>query len=371
MTTFFSQVAGGRVESPSGALMMVDGQALLCFGGSSYLGLGGAPELLDAGCAALRQFGASTHLARHYGFSAGANQEAEAEACRFFDVDDAMYFGTGYLFGIIALAGLAPDCDAIYLDECAHYSLRDGAHATRKPVHLFKHRDADDLARHLERTLGPGERPLVATDGMFPTFGVIAPLQAYARAIASRCGWLVVDESHAFGTLGPLGRGAVEAAGLSFERIVAGGSTAKAFGAHGGLALGSARTIASLWRTPAARGAVLGCSAGAAMTAQSLRHIRQHPEILLRLRDNARALKDGLRELGLQVDDSDGPVATFVHGDAQEMQRIQAALFGRGIFIAYSTYVGAGPEGVLRCATFADHTPQHIDRLLTTLRSLL
>lgn len=104
--------------------MMVDGRQLLCFGGSAYLGLGGAPELVEIGCAALRQFGASTHLPRHYGFSSGANQQAEAEARRFFGTEAAMYFGTGYLFGLVALTGLAHDCDVVYIDESAHYSLR-------------------------------------------------------------------------------------------------------------------------------------------------------------------------------------------------------------------------------------------------------
>jgi len=39
--------------------------------------------------------------------------------------------------------------------------------------------------------------------------------------------------------------------------------------------------------------------------------------------------------------------------------------------VAYSTYVGAGPMGVLRCAAFADHTPEQIAQLLEALRKLL
>ena len=87
MSTTTSLAAGERqlrlVGSPSGASMMVDGHEVLCFGGSAYLGLGGLPELIETGCSALRQFGASTHLPRHYGFSSGANQQAEAEAVSY------------------------------------------------------------------------------------------------------------------------------------------------------------------------------------------------------------------------------------------------------------------------------------------------
>ncbi|WP_198083556.1 pyridoxal phosphate-dependent aminotransferase family protein [Variovorax sp. E3] len=365
------QTTHGRVESPTGALATVDGRVLLSFGGSGYLGLGSEPGLIDAGCDALRTYGAHSQLARHYGFNLGANLEAEDQARRFFDVEGVMYFGAGYLFGLIALTGLAPRCDAIFIDEAAHYCLQDGASITGRPVHTFAHRDPEDLARTISRALRPDERPLVATDGMFATFGSIAPLEDYDRVIAPYDGWLVVDESHAFGTLGTHGRGAVEAAGLRRDRVVAGGSMAKAFAAHGGLALGAADVIAQLWKTPAARGAALGCSAGAAMTAASLRHVRGHPQALTRLRANARVLKVGLRALGLAVEENEGPIATFVHGDARNMQRIQAALMAQGIFIAYSTYVGAGVGGALRIAAFADHQPEHIERLLKTLRDLL
>ncbi|WP_067065110.1 aminotransferase class I/II-fold pyridoxal phosphate-dependent enzyme [Roseateles chitosanitabidus] len=360
-----------RVESASTARMVVDGRPMLSFGGSSYLGLGGHPGLIEAGVNALRHLGASAQLSRHYGFGLSANLEAEAAARAFFETERAMYFGTGYLFGLIALSGLAARCDAVFVDEHAHYSLRDAAMACGRPMHVFAHGDAEDLARVMAATLGPGERPLVATDGMFPTRGSIAPLRAYAALLAPREGWLVVDESHAFGCVGPRGRGAVELAGLPRDRVLAGGSMGKAIGAHGGIAIGPAALIEPLWRTPAARGAVLGCSAGAAMTAAGLRHVDAHPELIERLRRNVRAVRLGLRELGLRPEENEGPLATFEHGRAADMVRIQRTLMDRGVFIAYSTYVGAGPEGVLRIAVFADHTDADIRRLLDELRSLL
>jgi len=359
------------VDSCSTATLVVDGRPLLSFGGSSYLGLGADPVIIEAGVDALRRFGAHAQLGRHYGFGLAANLDAEAEARRFFDVDGAMFFGTGYLFGLIAIGGLAVHCDAVFIDACAHYSLRDAARACGRPVHEFAHLDAADLERVIARELPAGARPLVATDGMFPTRGAVAPLADYAALLARHDGWLVVDESHAFGTIGECGRGAVEQARLPRERVLAGGSMAKAFGAHGGLAIGAASTIAALWGTPAARGAALGCSAGAAMSAASMRQVRAKPDLLARMRRNASALRQGLRGLGLAVDAHDGPIVAVAHGSASNMQSIQARLLERGIFIAYSTYVGAGPAGVLRFAAFADHCDADIQRLLDELRPLL
>ncbi|SHM36040.1 glycine C-acetyltransferase/8-amino-7-oxononanoate synthase/serine palmitoyltransferase [Duganella sacchari] len=360
-----------RVGSPSCAWVEVDGRHLLSFGGSGYLGLGDQPDLIEAGVAALRRFGVHSQLGRHYGYALGANLEAEQAARAFFDVDGAMYFGSGYLFGLIAMPALADFCDAIFIDEAAHYSLRDGARASGRPVHTFLHCDAADLGRQLARKLPQGGRPMVATDGMFATRGTIAPLDAYAALLKRHAGWLVVDESHAFGVLGAQGRGAVEACGIARDRVVAGGSMAKAFGAHGGIALGAAAVIERLWRTPAARGAALGCSAGAAMTARSLQLVRLRPELRARLHTNAQLLKRSLRHLGLAIDDNGSPIAAFIVDDAQRMRNIQEALMKEDIFIAYSNYVGAGPEGILRVAAFADHLESDISRLQVALGRIL
>lgn len=360
-----------RVESASTAHMVVDGRRILSFGGSSYLGLAGHPRIIEAGVSALRELGPGSQLSRHYGFGLSANMQAEEAAREFFDAEAAMYFGTGYLFGLIALGGLANECDAVFLDEHAHYSLRDAARASGLPTHFFAHLDAQDLAAVMAKELKAGARPLVATDGMFPTRGSIAPLKAYAALLAPHDGWLVVDESHAFGCVGPRGRGAVELAGLPRDRILVGGSMAKAIGAHGGLAVGSSAVIEQLWRAPAARGAVLGCSAGAAMTAAGLRHVRSNPDLLQRLRRNVRNMRQGLRKLGWAPEENEGPLATFEHGSAADMIGIQRTLMDQGIFIAYSTYVGAGAEGVLRVAVFADHTDADIQRLVDGLRPLL
>ncbi len=165
-----------QVESPCGARMLVDGRTILNFGGSCYLGLGAEQELIEAGREALARLGATSQLPRHYSFALAANTEVESAAREYFGAEGAMYFATGYLFGLIAMTGLAAHYDVAFLDASGHYNLRDGALAAGKKVLAFRHQDAADLAHKLRHELMPGERPLVATDGMFPTFGNTPPL---------------------------------------------------------------------------------------------------------------------------------------------------------------------------------------------------
>jgi 7-keto-8-aminopelargonate synthetase-like enzyme len=114
-------------------------------------------------------------------------------------------------------------------------------------------------------------------------------------------------------------------------------------------------------------GAFNTAAPGAAMTAASLRYVRANPERLEALRTNAARLKQALRGCGFAVEDNGSPVAAFVHGDAAQMQAIQQALWAQGIFVIYSTYVGAGPEGALRIAAFADHQAEDYERLAEAL----
>lgn len=53
----------------------------------------------------------------------------------------------------------------------------------------------------------------------------------------------------------------------------------------------------------------------------------------------------------------------FRTGDREQLLRLQKALFERGIYVLLSNYIGAGSQGALRCAVFADHTESEIDAL--------
>ena len=93
------------------------------------------------------------------------------------------------------------------------------------------------------------------------------------------------------------------------------------------------------------------------------------PELRTRLWSNARLLKDGMRKMGLNADDTPVPIVGLTLGTADNMRRIQGELMARGIAIAYMpTYSGLGPEGALRIAVFATHTDAMIGQLLDELR---
>ena len=127
----------------------------------------------------------------------------EQAAARFFDVQQALYFTSGYLGAAILLQGLRGEYDQIFVNEAAHASVWSGARAAGVPVTSFRHLAADDLASQCRARLQPGQRPLVISDGVFPISGEIAPVPAYAEALRGYAGaTLCLDDAHAGGVLG-------------------------------------------------------------------------------------------------------------------------------------------------------------------------
>jgi 7-keto-8-aminopelargonate synthetase-like enzyme len=78
-------------------------------------------------------------------------------------------------------------------------------------------------------------------------------------------------------------------------------------------------------------------------------------------------LRARLRRIGLDVLDSPAPIVAFQCGDRDSMLEIQRRAFERGIYIPYSAYIGSGPEGLIRCSVFRDHSRADIDALLDAL----
>ncbi|HUT09429.1 MAG TPA: pyridoxal phosphate-dependent aminotransferase family protein [Thermoguttaceae bacterium] len=378
------------MQSPPGAYTVIDGRRYLYFAGTGYLGLQGHPEVIRAACEATQQYGIGSANSRTAFGNLPPTLDVEHEAAAMLGVEDAFYFASGYVGNHILTLMLQDRFDAVFVDELSHYSVFEAARLSGRPVFRFRHCDPEHLAESLEIHLEPGQRPLVAGDGVFAARGTIAPVAQYEAVLAEYPGaMLCLDDAHGLGVLGMEGRGTFEHAGL-FDRGVNGypdvsadssdgprlflcGTLSKAIGGHGGVISGSGDFIARLKSTsPYYGGASAPPVPAAAATARALEIVRTHPELRTRLWKNAEALKGGLCRMGLQADDTPVPIVCLTLGDAENMQRIQRELMQRGIVIAYmAAYSGLGPEGALRLAVFATHTEEMIGQLLDELRRLV
>ena len=372
------------MQSPPGAHTVIDGRRYVYFAGTGYLGLHGHPEVIRAACEATERYGIGSANSRTAFGNLPPTLDVESQAAEFFGTDDAFYFVSGYVGNHILALSLADSIDAVFVDQWSHYSVFEAARLTGKPVHAFRHRDAEELATTLSMHLKPGGRPLVLTDGVFSARGTIAPVAEYRDVLSDYPGGvLCVDDAHGLGVLGMDGRGTYEQAGLldpgfntdldDSPRLLLCGTLSKAFGGFGGIIPGGRELIGQLKATsPYYGGASAPPVPAAAATARALRIVRANPTMRKRLWKNTEALKSGLCRLGLETDDTPAPIVCLSIGDADNMRHIQAELAKRGIMIAYmAAYSGLGPEGALRVAVFATHTDEMIEQLLDELQALL
>ena len=359
------------MESAPGPRTTIEGRRYLYFAGTGYFGLHGHPEVIRAGIESFRRFGTHSATSRA-GF--GNNpilHRVEERLKEYFAAEDAAYFGSGYLSSLVLVQGLADRYETIFIDESAHFCLCDAAASAGKQLFAFRHCDPGDLAKKMRAKLKPGERPLVLSDGVFPTFGRIAPLPEYATIVASYDGLIGIDDAHGVGVLGPNGRGTGEHFGLPSDRYHLAATLSKAFGGHGGFVIGRKELIS---RIRTAVGAYVGSTPTptpiAAATAKGIEILLAHPEMRQRLRDNVATLKKGMKKLGLPADETPVPIVAWSLRSEGAMRRLQQELMRRGIAIAYLKYAGAPRSGVLRVTVFSTHTQGQIRRLLEELGRL-
>lgn len=368
------------MQGPPGPETVIDGVRYLYFAGTGYLGLAAHPEVIEAGCAAFRQFGVHSATSRAGVGTTPPVLEVERRAAAFFGTEDAFYFSSGYAANHVLVSALAPGLDAVLVDEAAHFCGTEAAQLAGVPATTFSHRDPDDLAR----LAGRHRRMLVIADAVGPATGTVAPVQDYVRALAGcERAVLLLDDAHGFGVLGPDGRGLLDELGLwpqanhgvaaAGVTLAVGGTLAKALGGFGGIVPGTCCFVqAARSGSHYFDGASAPASPIAAATAKALEIVMREPALRRRLRANAGRLRAGLRALGLEPPAGHTAHFGLAVGGADDMRRIHRALKARGIFVPHlAAYSGVPPGGVLRFAVCAAHSFAQIDQLIGELRAIL
>lgn len=357
------------MESPLGARMRINGREVDYFCGTSYFCLHGHPEVIEAACAATRQFGmGSGTLARMQVY-----EDLQERLRAWFGAEEVVAMISGYTGPMTLLQGLRDDFDVVFIDASTHYSSRDAIPTLGKPVHSFRHLDAQSLAEALKSHLAPGQRPVVVSDGVFPASGALAPLEEYRKVMAPYDGALLcIDDSHGVGAIGASGRGTLEHAGLESQGNYLAGTLSKAFGALGGIIPGDAALAEKVDRNAMImRGASPPPPGAAAAANAALRILETTPRMRTDLIRNVQHMRGGLRKLGFEVADTPVPIVTIRGAD---FDGLRDRLGERDIIVKATPaggYSDAPDVPTMRVAVFSEHAPEQIDRLLVSMGELL
>lgn len=363
-----------RVADGVGVHLRVDGRDVVSFASNDYLGLSRHPRVKAAACAAIDAHGTGATASRLICGTRPEHAELETALARFKGSESCLVFATGYqtpLALLPALAGEAP-C-AIVLDRLAHACLVDGARLSNARVRTFRHNDPKDLAAVLEKEAAhaDGLRMLVAVESLYSMDGDVAPLAEF-HAVARRFGaWLLVDEAHATGVLGPGGRGVLAEIfpQLLPENVLAMGTLSKALGSQGGYLCASKRVTDLLVHAGRAFLFSTGLAPSAVAAArEALRLIEEDDGPRVRLLERSVALREALRKTGWEVLGGPGPILPLVVGDERRAVELADGLMNRGFWVPAIRYPTV-KRGLarLRISLSAAHRDAEIDGLVAAL----
>ena len=229
------------------ALAVRDGREYVDFSSNDYLGLSSHPALIAAAREALDRYGVGSGASRLMSGDLAIHHELEETMAVFKGSEAALVFNSGYQANTGIIPALFGRRDAVFADQLCHASQLDGALLSRAKLLRFRHNDPEHLDRMLAKHRGAFERALVMTESVFSMDGDLAPLAMLLAACRRHRCLLMVDEAHATGVFGPLGRGCVEASDLAGQVDLVMGTFSKALGGFG------AYLAATTWSTrPAA-----------------------------------------------------------------------------------------------------------------------
>jgi 8-amino-7-oxononanoate synthase len=351
-------------EGIAGAETVIDGRSFVNFASYNYIGLNGHPDIVSAAMAAMDRYGTSVSASRPVSGERPLHQDLERALARVHGTEDCVVLVGGHSTNVTVIGHLLGRDDVIVHDALIHNSIVQGAILSGARRVPFPHLDHEAADRLLRETRPRGGHALLVIEGHYSMDGDVPDLPAFIAAARRNRAWLMVDDAHALGVLGPRGFGTADRFGVDPREVdIWMGTLSKSLVSCGGYIAGSKDLVDFL--KVAAPGFVFSVgmappAAAAALAALEL--LEREPERVRRLNDRAALFLRLARKGGLDVGGSIGAsIVPIVTGSSIRAGRLAQALFDRGVNVQPILYP-AVPERAARLRFFAtaSHTEEQI-----------
>ena len=362
-----------ELASPQQTHIEVGGSKLINFSSNDYLGLASLDQLKGQAIKQIEQWGVGSGASHLVCGHQSPHHELEQSLANFVGAQRAVLFSTGYMANLAVASTFTTMHDLILQDKLNHASLIDGAQLSPAQFKRYAHTNIKHTEQLLINT--DYENALIMSDGVFSMDGNVAPLQDLKQLADDQDALLFVDDAHGFACMGSSGRGALELFKLApVNNVLLMGTLGKAVGSFGAFVAGDELYIEQLIQsarsyiyTTALPPAVAGTSIA------SINHIIEHGnELRVSLKRNVELFKQGVKQMGLELMESNSPIQPLIIGDEQGALDLSQRLYELG-FLVSAIRPPTVPKGTarLRFTFSASHTVDDIDALLMTMTQVI
>ena len=348
------------ITSSCSSTVTYKGKKYLMLASNNYFGLNTHPKVISAAKKAIDEYGTGNTASRLV-VNLDLHEKLEKEIAKYKKSEAALVYSSGFAANVGIISSIAGKGDIILSDELNHASIIDGCRLSRAEIIIYKHCDVRDLESKLSKIQKNNKKRkiLVVTDSIFSMHGDTAPLRKIISLKKKYSFLLMADDAHATGIID-----------TNFEGIdLRMGTLSKALGSEGGFVAGSREMIDYLRNTSRTFMYSSGLSPPNTTAAlESLKIIKKNKKLRKKLLDNAKYLRNNLREIGFNVGGELQIIPIFIGNNKKAMQ-FQKLLEKDGIFVT-GIRPPTVPEAILRISVSSMHTKEQIDMVLNSFKKI-
>ncbi|MFC4558181.1 glycine C-acetyltransferase [Virgibacillus kekensis] len=355
------------VQGANGPVIEINDKKLINLSSNNYLGLATDNRLKEVAKKAVESHGVGAGAVRTINGTLDLHIELEKKLAEFKGTEAVISYQSGFNCNMAAISAVMDKNDAILSDELNHASIIDGCRLSKAKIIRVNHSDMDDLRNKAKEAVESGKynKVMVITDGVFSMDGDIAKLPEIVEIAEEFDLITYVDDAHGSGVLGK-GAGTVKHFGLQDKVDFQMGTLSKAIGVIGGYVAGKAELID--WLKVRSRPFLFSTAvspADAAASTKAVELLMESTDLNERLWENSNYLKEGLKNLGFDIGDSETPITPCVIGDEKDTQKFSKRLYEEGVY-AKSIVFPTVPRGTGRVRNMptAAHTKEMLDDAL-------
>lgn len=350
----------------SADIAVQNGSDVINFCANNYLGLANSQDLIDAGKAALDEFGYGMASVRFICGTQTIHKKLEQRLSSLLGMEDTILYGSCFDANAGLFETLLGPEDAVISDELNHASIIDGIRLCKAKRLRYKNNNMQDLEQKLIEAADSRFR-LIATDGVFSMDGIIANLEGVCDLAEKYDAMVMVDDSHAVGFTGENGKGTPEHCGVMDRVDIITGTLGKALGGASGGYTSANKEIVE-WLRNRSRPYLFSNTLAPMIASASVKvldMLESGNDLREKLRSNSIYFREQMTALGFDLVPGEHAIIPVMLGDAKLAKSFADQMLQEGIYVVgFSFPVVPLGKARIRTQMSAAHNKSHIDKAI-------